>query len=75
VDPRAVSVPANSRRLPCSYCYFWGVYYVILELLRFRLVNFDFCSHCKHVITGEIITGEKIVKEMGVFIYIYFLCY
>ena len=64
VDPRAASVPANSRRLPCSYCYVWGMYSVILELLRFCLVNFDFCSHCKHVSTGE-----KIVKEMCVFVF------
>jgi hypothetical protein len=24
VSPRAASVPANPRRLPCSYCYVWG---------------------------------------------------
>ena len=63
---RAASVPANSRRLPCSYCYFWGVYSVILELLRFCLGNFDSCSHCKHVIMGE-----KIVKEMRVIVFFF----
>jgi len=31
---------------PAVTVMFGGMYPVILELLRFCLVNFDFCSHC-----------------------------
>jgi hypothetical protein len=47
---REVHAPPVFPQIPDGFpavtVMFGGMYPVILELLRFCLVNFDFCSHC-----------------------------
>jgi len=61
------------QKASCSSSYFLGVYFVILELPRFFLGNFDFCLHCKLVIGSLSLWVSKDSKKLWVCICI-FLC-